>query len=75
MNVSTSIPFPEYYHQFKILLHLFNRISLPYVFLVGIIGLITNTSTVLLFSKNYITKNLKNKWTLIALGMSDRFVK
>lgn len=70
MNISTSIHLPEYYHQFGILFRLLNRILLPYIFLVGFIGLITNTSTVLLFSKDFITKNLKNKWTLIALGMS-----
>ena len=71
MNGSTPIRLPEYYHQFGVLLRIFHQISLPYIFLIGLVGLITNTSTVLLFSKNFISKNLKNKWTLIALGNAE----
>ncbi len=69
MNISTSINFPQYYHQFRIIQGVLLKISFPYIFLIGFIGLITNTTTVVLLSKNFITKNLKNKWTLIALGM------
>ena len=69
MNHSTAYNHPQYYHQFRIIQGILTKISFPYIFLVGFIGLITNTSTVLLLSKNFITKNLKNKWTLIALGM------
>jgi len=69
MNISKTINFPQYYHQFQIIQGVLVKISYPYIFLIGFIGLITNTSTVILLSKNFITKNLKNKWTLIALGM------
>jgi glycine cleavage system protein P-like pyridoxal-binding family len=69
MNISTAINLPRYYHQFQIIQSVLLKISYPYIFLIGFIGLITNTSTVVLLSKNFITKNLKNKWTLIALGM------
>jgi hypothetical protein len=72
MNYSTPIHFPQYYEQFRIIQDILTKISFPYIFLVGFIGLITNTSTVILLSKNFITKNLKNKWTLIALGMLHR---
>jgi len=69
MNISKTVHFSQYYHQFQIIQGVLLKISLPYIFLIGFIGLITNTSTVILLSKNLITKNLKNKWTLIALGM------
>ncbi|CAF1094122.1 unnamed protein product [Rotaria sp. Silwood1] len=35
------------------------------------IGLITNTLTIVFLSKGFVTKNLRNKWTLIALALSD----
>jgi hypothetical protein len=66
---TTSVNLPQYYHQFKIIHSTLIKFTYPYIFLIAFIGLITNTSTVILLSKNYITKNLKNKWTLIALGM------
>ncbi len=69
MNTSTLIYYPKYYHQFGIIQGVLNKISFPYIFVIGFVGVITNTSTVVLLSKNFITKNLKNKWTLIALGM------
>ena len=68
MNHSTTPNHPQYYHQFGVIQGILTKISFPYIFIVGFIGLITYTTTVLLLSKNYITKNLKNKWTLIALG-------
>ncbi len=68
-NGSISTHYPQYYNQFRIIQDVLTKISFPYIFLVGFIGLITNTSTVILLSKNFITKNLKNKCTLIALGM------
>ena len=61
--------FARYYHQFQVIHGVLVKISFPYIFLIAFIGLITNTSTVILLSKNNVTKNLKNKWTLIALGM------
>lgn len=67
-TLPTLANFSQYYSQFKEIQGVLHKFSLPYIFLLGVIGLITNTSTVLLLSKNYITKNLKNKWTLIALG-------
>jgi hypothetical protein len=69
MNISTSVNVSQYYHQFRIIHDILLKISFPYIFLIGFIGLITNTLTVILLSKSFITKNLKNKWTLIALGM------
>jgi len=66
---NTSVTLPKYYHQFKNIHNILTKITFPYLFLIALIGLITNTSTVVLLSKNYITKNFKNKWTLIALGM------
>lgn len=68
MNNSTVIPYPKYYYQFGLIQRLLEKVSLPYIFLIGFIGLITNTTTIVLLSKSFITKNLKTNWTLIALG-------
>ena len=70
-TLTTSMKFSRYYDQFRIIYSVLVKISFPYIFLIATIGFITNTSTVLLLSKNFITKNMKNKWTLIALGMFD----
>ncbi|CAF3355649.1 unnamed protein product [Rotaria sp. Silwood1] len=70
-TLTPSINYTRYYHQFRIIHKILVKISFPYIFLIAIIGFITNTSTVILLSKNSITKNLKNKWTLIALALSD----
>lgn len=69
MNNSTLVNYPQYYYKFGLLQRLLGKIFLPYIFLIGFIGLITNSTTVVLLLKNFIAKNLKNKWTLIALGM------
>jgi len=68
INSSTTIPFSDHYYHFKSIKRILDQISIPYLLLVGFIGLITNTSTIVLLSRHFITKNLKNKWTLIALG-------
>ena len=67
---NSSIYFPKYYRKFREIHGIMVKMSLPYIFLVAAIGLLTNTTTIILLSKNSITKNLKNKWTLIALGKS-----
>lgn len=67
--LTTSVKFPQYYYQFRVIHNALVKISFTYIFLIATIGFITNTSTVLLLSKNVITKNFKNKYTLIALGM------
>jgi hypothetical protein len=45
------------------------QITLPYIFIIACVGLITNTATIALLSKSFATQNAKNKWILIALGM------
>lgn len=69
-TTNTSTFPPKYYRQFGVIYAYMMKISLPYVFLVATIGLVTNTTTVIFLSKNSITKNLKNRWALIALGKS-----
>lgn len=58
----------KYYNKFRIIHGILTRITLPYIFIVGFVGLITNLFTILLLSTSCITKNLKHKWTLISLG-------
>ncbi|CAF3889885.1 unnamed protein product [Rotaria sordida] len=70
-TLTLSVKYPSYYHQFRIIHNILVKISFPYIFLIASIGFITNTSTIVLLSKHSITKNLKNKWTLIALALSD----
>ena len=59
----------KYYQQFREIQGFLVRITRPYIITVASIGLITNTFTVILLSTSCMTKNLKHKWTLIALGM------
>ncbi|CAM4792903.1 unnamed protein product [Rotaria magnacalcarata] len=70
-TLTTSMKLSQYCDQFRIIHSIFVKISFPYIFLIANIGFITNTSTVLLLPKNFITKNMKNKWALIALALSD----
>ncbi|UJR25001.1 hypothetical protein I4U23_006362 [Adineta vaga] len=63
--------YAPYYYQFRRIHRLLVKITFPYLFFISFIGLITNTLTVILLLKNNVTKNLKNKWTLIALALSD----
>jgi hypothetical protein len=63
---------PKYYNQFRHIQTILIRITLPYIFIVACVGLITNTATIILLSKSFVTKNTKHKWTLIALGMFNR---
>jgi hypothetical protein len=62
---------PKYYNKFRDIQTLLIRISMPYIFIITCVGLITNSSTIVLLSKSSVTKNLRHKWTLIALGMYD----
>jgi len=59
----------NYYNKFRHIQNLLIRITLPYVFIVASVGLITNTATILLLPKSFVTKNSRHRWTLIALGM------
>lgn len=67
-----SITTPKYYNQFRSIQLVLVKITNPYIFTISCLGLITNTSTIALLSKSFLTKNLRHKWTLIALGTSDR---
>lgn len=72
--LATVVPlevFAPHYYRFRTIHRLLVKITLPYLFFIALLGLITNSLTVVLLSKNSATKNLKNKWTLIALGMYD----
>ena len=71
MNATSSVSNQHYYYRLFRRIHgIIVQTTLPYIFLVAAIGLLTNTITIILLSKNSITKNLTNKWTLIALGKS-----
>ena len=59
----------QLYFKFQQIQDFIFRITLPYIFIVGIVGLVTNIFTVFLLSNSYATKNLKHKWALIALGL------
>lgn len=69
--INAAINTPKYYNKFRQIQKLLVQITLPYIFLVASIGLITNTATIVLISKSLDTKNAKHKWTLIALALSD----
>jgi hypothetical protein len=60
---------PKYYNKFRRIQNLLIRITLPYICIVACIGFITNTATIVLLSRSFLTNNTKHKWTLIALGM------
>lgn len=68
-TLKLAINTPKYYYKFRTINSILTQISFPYIFIVVCIGLITNTSTMVLLSKGFVTKNLKHKWTLVALGM------
>jgi hypothetical protein len=74
-TVKLVIDTPNYYNKFRHIQHLLIRITLPYVFIVAFVGFITNTATILLISKSFITKNSRHRWTLIALGMLNIFLR
>jgi hypothetical protein len=59
---------PKYYNKFRYIQKILIRITLPYIFIVAVVGFITNTATIVLLSKSFVTKNPRHKWTLIALG-------
>jgi hypothetical protein len=64
----------DYYNIFKNLHHMMIRYTNPYIFAVACIGLVTNTLTIILLSKiflskSFLTKNPRHIWTLVALGM------
>jgi hypothetical protein len=61
---------PKYYNKFRYIQSILIRITLPYIFIVACVGLITNTATIVLLSTSFVTKHTRHKWTLIALGMS-----
>ncbi|CAF1114053.1 unnamed protein product [Adineta steineri] len=71
ITLTSSVQNLPHYYRFQKIHSILTQISYPYIFIIALIGLVTNTSTVILLSKNNITKNLKNKWTLIALALSD----
>ncbi len=66
---NSEINLPKFYIIFGNLNHMLTRFTNPYIFVVACIGLITNTSTIVLLSKSFLTKNLRHRWTLVALGM------
>ncbi|CAF4549334.1 unnamed protein product, partial [Rotaria socialis] len=76
-NISTAatktsaINLPENYYKFRKIHNILAQISLPYISVIVCLGLITNTLTIVLLSKGFVTKDLKHKWTLIALALSD----
>lgn len=75
-SISTaSLVLPQLYRDFQLIHQLLAKFFLSYIFIIGSVGLVTNAVTVVLLSKSLITKNLKNRWTLIALGMSAFFVR
>lgn len=59
---------PKYYNKFRHIQYLLIKITLPYIFIIACVGFITNTATIVLLSKSFVTKNTRHKWTLIALG-------
>lgn len=59
---------PKYYNKFRQIQYLLIRVTLPYICILASVGFITNTATIVLLSKNFVTKNTRHKWTLIALG-------
>ncbi|UJR23833.1 hypothetical protein I4U23_026809 [Adineta vaga] len=75
VNISTRVIMPvdtpEYYNKFQKLQTILTKITNPYIFIIGCIGLITNTLTIALLLRSFMTKNLRHKWTLIALAHSD----
>ncbi|UJR24735.1 hypothetical protein I4U23_006109 [Adineta vaga] len=70
-RTKTSVDLATNYLKFQTNDNFPSKISLTYLFLISLIGLITNISTIILISKNSVTKNLKIKWALIALALSD----
>lgn len=76
-NITTTTPIklfintPKYYNKFGHIQNLLVQITFPYIFIVAFVGFITNTATIVLLTKSFVTKNTRHKWTLIALGMSN----
>ena len=66
----TPMNMPQNYHQFKIIHRILRKCFIPYIFSIASLGIVTNTATVILLSRSHFTKNLRNKWTLTALGRS-----
>lgn len=70
---STVIPLivhtPKSYPQFHRIQSILTSTTLPFIFIVACIGLLTNTATIVLLSRSFLTNNTRQKWTLIALGM------
>ncbi|CAF0827032.1 unnamed protein product [Adineta ricciae] len=62
---------PKYYNKFQQIQMLLVKFTNPYILIISCIGLIANSSTIVLLSRSFITKNLRHKWTLIALACSD----
>jgi len=60
---------PKYYVIFGNINDMMMRFVNPYKLVVAFIGLITNTLTIVLLSKSFLTKNPRHIWTLVALGM------
>ena len=70
-TIKLAVTVPKYYNKFRNIQAILIRITMPYIFIITCIGLVTNTATIILLSKSSVTKNLRHKWTLIALGMYD----
>ena len=68
-TIKLAVTAPKNYIKFRYIQAFLVKITLPYIFIITCIGLFTNTSTIVLLSKSSVTKNLRHKWTLIALGM------
>ena len=67
-NMRPVLDLPQNYHQFKIIHRILRKCFIPYIFSIASLGLVTNMATVVLLSRSHFTKNLRNKWTLTALG-------
>ncbi|CAF0955765.1 unnamed protein product [Rotaria sordida] len=70
-TIKSAIKTPHYYNKFRVIHSILNQITFPYLIIIVCIGLITNTLTIVFLSKDFVTKNLGHKWTLIALAFSD----
>ncbi|CAF1564707.1 unnamed protein product [Rotaria magnacalcarata] len=70
-TITSAINLPNHYYKFRNIHNILTQISFPYIFIIVCLGLITNTLTIVLLSKGFVTKNLKHKWTLIALALGD----
>ncbi|CAF3457353.1 unnamed protein product [Rotaria sp. Silwood1] len=70
-TIKSAINIPNNHDKFRSIHSILVQITIPYIFIIVCIGLITNTLTIVFLSKGFVTKNLRHKWTLLALALSD----